>query len=185
MQYFYFRLDDKAQSGVGSALGKIAGSIWSSMRIRKTTQKTKATLPDVRTCICPSKGEWQCCGSWFNADTDPDPEVQVNPDTNPKQGVWWPKIGKKYSWIIFFWSKTAIYLSLGLHKGRPCYRRSLQPSKENIQHFLFFYFCGTIFSSWIRIANLDPDLGTPLNPDPKNRRKVKNKNWTLRKRRIF
>jgi hypothetical protein len=32
-------------------------------------------------------------------------------------------------------SKTTIYLSLGLHKGCPSYRRSLQPSKENIQHF--------------------------------------------------
>jgi hypothetical protein len=31
--------------------------------------------------------------------------------------------------------KIAIYLSLGLHKGGPSYRRSLQPSKENIQHF--------------------------------------------------
>jgi hypothetical protein len=34
-----------------------------------------------------------------------------------------------------FGSKTTIYLSLGLHKGRPSYRRSLQPSKNNIQHF--------------------------------------------------
>jgi len=34
--------------------------------------------------------------------------------------------------FIFFKSKVAIYLSLGLHKGRPSYRRSLQPSKENI-----------------------------------------------------
>jgi hypothetical protein len=24
---------------------------------------------------------------------------------------------------------------LGLHKGHPSYRRNLQPSKENIQHF--------------------------------------------------
>jgi hypothetical protein len=33
-------------------------------------------------------------------------------------------------------SKTTVYeyLSLGLHKGFPVYRRSLQPSKENIQH---------------------------------------------------
>ena len=29
----------------------------------------------------------------------------------------------------------AIYLSLGLHKGSSSYRRSLQLSKENIQHF--------------------------------------------------
>ncbi len=28
--------------------------------------------------------------------------------------------------LIFFWSKIAIYLSLGLHKGRPSYRRNLQ-----------------------------------------------------------
>jgi len=47
------------------------------------------------------------------------------------------------------WSQIAIYLSLGLHKGRPSYRRSLQPSKENIQHFktlnfiTFFYFWGS------------------------------------------
>jgi hypothetical protein len=35
----------------------------------------------------------------------------------------------------FFKSKTTSYLSLGLHKGFPSYRRSFQPSKENIQHF--------------------------------------------------
>jgi hypothetical protein len=35
----------------------------------------------------------------------------------------------------FFIQKIAIYLSLGLHKERPSYRRSLQPSKENIQHY--------------------------------------------------
>ncbi len=64
--------------------------------------------------------------SIFRLNTDPDP------------GFWWPKIGKKLQmkkYQIFFWSKIAIYLSLGLHKGRPSYRRSLQPSKENIQHF--------------------------------------------------
>jgi len=37
--------------------------------------------------------------------------------------------------LIFFWSKIAIHLSLGLRKGRPSYRWSLQPAKENIQHF--------------------------------------------------
>ncbi len=64
--------------------------------------------------------------------------------------------------------KFAIYLSLGLRKGRPSYRRSLQPSKMNIQHFktwnflIFFYFCGSFFppgsrygsrSIWIRIQS--------------------------------
>ncbi len=57
-----------------------------------------------------------------------------------------------------FWSKIAIYLSLGLHKVCPSYRRSLQLSKEAIQHFKktwsfkhFFYFCGSFLPSWIRI----------------------------------
>jgi hypothetical protein len=56
---------------------------------------------------------------------------------------------------MFFGSKTTIYLSLGLHKRRPSYRRSLQLSKENIQQnmkFLnFFYFFGSFLPSWIRI----------------------------------
>jgi hypothetical protein len=65
-------------------------------------------------------------------------------------------------------------LSLGLLKGCPSYRRSLKPSKENIQNFTknliinFFYFCGSTFlPSWIRIriVNLDPNPGTPWNPD--------------------
>jgi len=34
---------------------------------------------------------------------------------------------------IFRDKKTTIFLSLGPHKGRPSYRRSLQASKENIQ----------------------------------------------------
>jgi hypothetical protein len=37
--------------------------------------------------------------------------------------------------LFFFLSKTAIYLSRGIHKERPRYRRSLQLSKEAIQHF--------------------------------------------------
>jgi hypothetical protein len=36
---------------------------------------------------------------------------------------------------IFFESKTTIYLSLSLYKERSSYRRSLQLSKEAIQHF--------------------------------------------------
>ncbi len=84
----------------------------------------------------------------------------------------WKKI---HSWkrkLIFFTSKTTIFLSLGLHKGRPSYRRRLQLSKENIQHFktwiflIFFYFYGTFLPSWIRILNTDPDPLTWLNSDP-------------------
>ncbi len=39
---------------------------------------------------------------------------------------------------FFFWSKTAIYLSLGLHKVCPGYRREL--TKEAIQHFKTWIF---------------------------------------------
>ncbi len=66
------------------------------------------------------------------------------------------KIQRKF-FFIFFWSKIAIYLFLGLDKGHPSYRRSLQ----NVQHFkkwnllTFFYFCGLFL--WAFFALLDPD----------------------------
>jgi hypothetical protein len=84
----------------------------------------------------------------FFTDPDPDPELDVggqygsgsNPDPDPIriQGFNNQKLEKNYSWkffFIFFLSKTAIYLSLSLHKVCPSYRRSLQFSKEDIQHF--------------------------------------------------
>ncbi len=77
------------------------------------------------------------------------------------------QLTKKYD--IFFFIKNCIYLSLGPHKGRSSYWRSLQPTKENIQHFktwsflTFFYFCGSFLPSRIRILIMMP---TWLNPDP-------------------
>jgi hypothetical protein len=62
------------------------------------------------------------CPSGF---PDPDPSFQVKSETK----------NKLKQFFSFFLSKIAIYLSLGLHKGLPSYRRSLHPSKENIQHF--------------------------------------------------
>jgi hypothetical protein len=81
----------------------------------------------------------------------------VNPDPDPIriQGFDDQKLKKKKIWLKFFFfyiSKIAIYLSLGLYQGCPCYRRSLPPSKENIQHFNFFLFLRVIFA--------------PLYPDP-------------------
>jgi len=74
--------------------------------------------------------------------------------------------GKIYSWNFFiFFGQNCNFL--GLHKGRSSYW-SLQPLKENIQHFktwnffTFFYFCVSFFS----FALLDPDPLTWLNPDP-------------------
>jgi hypothetical protein len=40
---------------------------------------------------------------------------------------------QKLSNFYFTVKKTALYLSLGFHEGRSSYRRSLQPSKENIK----------------------------------------------------
>ncbi len=48
--------------------------------------------------------------------------------------------------------ENAIFFNLGLHEGRQSYKRSLQPSKENIEHFKTrhfknyfpsFYYCGS------------------------------------------
>jgi hypothetical protein len=83
---------------------------------------------------------------------------------------------KKFRKIIaanfIFKFKIAIYLSIGLHKGRPGYRRSLQHFKTS--NFLsFFYFCGSFLPFWIRSRNpnpeSDPDLiESAFNPDPKH-----------------
>ncbi len=95
---------------------------------------------------------------WFNADPDPDPAFVLiaDPDSGSVSRIrdparfWWPKFDKNLQLeikFLFSWSKIATYLSLGLHKGRPSYMMSLQPSKENIQHrkfCTFFYFCGSL-----------------------------------------
>ncbi len=46
---------------------------------------------------------------------------------------------KKYNWTFFFksflYQKLQFTYPLGLYKGGPSCRRSLQPSKENTQHY--------------------------------------------------
>ncbi len=83
----------------------------------------------------------------INPDTDPDTKIRI-------QGFDGQIFLKKYTaWKKFkiFWLRIGIYLSIGLYKGRPSYRRSLLPSKENIQHFKtqkflnFFLFLWVIF----------------------------------------
>jgi hypothetical protein len=69
----------------------------------------------------------------LNIDPDPDPRSQIR-----IQGYNNQKLGKNLQLkknLFSFGSKTTIYISLGLHKERPSYRRSLQISKEAIQHF--------------------------------------------------
>jgi hypothetical protein len=115
----------------------------------------------------------------FNADLDRDPDpvffVNADPDPEPDPGFWWQKIGKNYSrkQLVFFLYLKLQFLSLGLHKGRPSYRRSLHPFKENTSHFktkIFFTFflglfgppgSGSLFPMRIRIQPTkmiaDPD----------------------------
>jgi hypothetical protein len=94
---------------------------------------------------------------------NPDPAFQVNPDPDPIRIQSFDD-PKKYSrkFLYLFVSKIAIYLFLSL-------RRSLQPSKENIQHFkksTFLYICGSSLPSPDPDCELDTDPGTPLNPEP-------------------
>ncbi len=79
---------------------------------------------------------------------------------DPDPGFWWRKIEEKNAaenvFYIFFRSKIVIYLSLGLHKGRLSYRRSLQPSKENIQNFKKIKIYNFFQFLWVMFALLDP-----------------------------
>ncbi len=87
-----------------------------------------------------------------NTDPDPDP-IRI-------QGFNDQKLKKNYSWKFYFYlllSKTPIYLSLGLHKVCPSYRRSLQFSKESIQHFKTWTFTNYCLLLWVIFALLDPD----------------------------
>ncbi len=75
----------------------------------------------------------------FRLNTDPDPGFDDQ------------KFKKIYSW-----KKTTIYLSPGLHKWCPSYRRSLQLSKENIKPFKTWNF-SIFLLLWVIFALLDPD----------------------------
>ncbi len=72
----------------------------------------------------------------------------------------WKNITDGNFFKIFLWSKTAIYLSLGIHKVCPSYRRSLQLSKEAIQHFKTWTFTNFCLLLWVIFALLEPE------PDP-------------------
>ncbi len=64
---------------------------------------------------------------------------------------------------IFLIKNCNLFLNAST-KERPSYRKSLHPSKENIN---LFSFCGSFLPSWIRIPTL-------LNPDPQHLKNVKN-----------
>ncbi len=99
----------------------------------------------------------------YSFDTDPDPAFRLNTDPDPDPIRIQSFDDQKLENLNLFRSKTTIYLSLGLHKGRLSYRRSLQPSKKNIQHLKHgiskkkLYFCGSFLPFWIRIRIHWPD----------------------------
>ncbi len=87
----------------------------------------------------------------FRMDTNQDPDpIRI-------QGFKDQRLKKKLKLKFFFFSKNAIYLSLGLHKVCPSYRRSLQLSNEAIQHFKTWTFTNFFLLFWIIFDLLDPD----------------------------
>ncbi len=85
---------------------------------------------------------------WGSGDSTNQP-FHVNQDP----GFWRPKIFKNLQRkknVSLFLIKDCNLLFLGRQKGRPSYKRSLQPSKENIQHFktwnflTLFKFCRSL-----------------------------------------
>jgi hypothetical protein len=93
-------------------------------------------------------------------DTSPDPDPSRIQGFNDQK---LQKITAEKIFFCFLFSKTAIYLSLGLHKVCPSYRRSLQLSKEAIQHLSTFvgHFCPPGSGS----GSTDP-IESGSNPDP-------------------
>ncbi len=89
-----------------------------------------------------------------NTDPDPDP---IQYGSRALMSKNWKKITAENFFKNFFLSKTTIYLSLGLHKVCPSYRRSLQFTKEAIQHFKTWTFTNYCLLLWVIFSLLDPD----------------------------
>jgi hypothetical protein len=80
-----------------------------------------------------------CVSDSCSFDSDPDQALRLNTDLYPDsiriQGFDDQKFSKKFTAEKKNFDQNYSYLSLGFHKERLSYRRSLHPSKENIQHF--------------------------------------------------
>jgi hypothetical protein len=112
--------------------------------------------------------------------TDPDPDLEVEAGDQFGSGYGsgsgsralmtknWKKITAEKKNQIFFWSKTAIYLSLGLHKVCPHIVQvteeacSSQKKPSNTSKHEFFLPLWVIFA----LLNPDPDPLARLNTDP-------------------
>jgi hypothetical protein len=80
----------------------------------------------------------------------------VNPDIRI-QGFDEQKFAFKF--FSSFLLKIAVFLSPGLLKGSPSYRRNLQPSKKNIQHSKRWKFLNHFLFFWVIFALREPDPG--------------------------
>jgi hypothetical protein len=82
--------------------------------------------------------QMQCCGYGFIMSAFKWIRIQGFDDQKFKKKIYCRKK------LPSFHQKLLIYLSLGLHKRRPSYRKSHKPSKENIQLFKKFHLLGTV-----------------------------------------
>ncbi len=99
-------------------------------------------------------------GSAFHIDLICQIQILFGSGSKTGAGFWWQNIVKFYR-LKKFQNCYGIYLFLGLHEGRPSYRRSLHLTKENIRnskHKISYFFS-------IVLGHL-----CPLDPDPTDQR---------------
>ncbi len=92
-----------------------------------------------------------------------------------------PSSGEKHAVIqttryFVYWSKIAIYVSLGLHEVRQATGEAFGPPKRTSSTSkldFFLHFCRSFWPSWIRIRipNADPDPDQ-ADPDPQHWKKL-------------
>ncbi len=115
---------------------------------------------------------------WTGSGISSESGSEYGSGSNLDQRFWWPKSEeeKNTAEISFsFFDQNYTLLSLGLHKGRPSYRRSLPPSKEYIQYLkfinLFSIFVGHLWPPGSEYGSRDPtESGSnpDTDPDPKH-----------------
>jgi hypothetical protein len=131
--------------------------------------------------------------------SDPHPVSDPVPDLDSDSGFWWPKLRKKIKLkkINFFWSKIAIYLSLGFHKdlhatGEACgpQKRTSSTSKNDILYlfkaflaFLRFISSHCYFPSILSLQG-GCLISSHKGQDETNKKKIRHV-WWQNKDKIF
>jgi hypothetical protein len=112
------------------------------MKVKKTSNtspmqakhfKVHRSAPYPREVLIMIQTLFLCCGSGIIEFINPAFQVDADPDPDARFG--YQKMKTSAGIFFYFGSTIAIYLSLVFLKRCPSYRRSLQPSKENILHF--------------------------------------------------